>query len=117
MTNVAIVGSRTYPDLDLVREYVAELPEGTVVISGGARGVDSVAEQAARKRGLETLVVYPDWKTYGKSAGMRRNITIVDSADLIVAFWNRESKGTKHTIAYAEKKLKPVIVVPPRIRP
>ena len=49
---VAIVGTRTYPDLDQVREYVRKLSPDDIVVSGGAKGVDETAEDEARKQGL-----------------------------------------------------------------
>ncbi len=57
---VAIVGSRAHPNLDLVREYVRSLPPGTVVISGGAAGVDSVAVMTALASELDTVEFYPE---------------------------------------------------------
>ena len=50
---VAIIGSRNYPDLLEVCRYVRLLPAGTVVVSGGAIGVDQAAANAARGFGLE----------------------------------------------------------------
>lgn len=99
---VAIVGSRGYFDLGSVRDYVNSLPDGTVVISGGARGVDRAAEDAALLRGLEVKSFKPDWKRYGKAAGFIRNKTIVDSADLVVAFWDGKSRGTRNSIERAK---------------
>jgi predicted Rossmann fold nucleotide-binding protein DprA/Smf involved in DNA uptake len=52
---VAIVGAREHPRLDLVREYVRSMPPGTVVVSGGAAGVDRVAEATAVERGLRVV--------------------------------------------------------------
>lgn len=49
---VAIVGSREFPELDRVRDFVRSLPEDACVISGGARGVDQAAEVEAQRRGL-----------------------------------------------------------------
>jgi hypothetical protein len=100
---VAIVGSRDYPDLSRVRTYVAGLPDDTVIISGGARGVDREAERAARTRGLRTLIFPADWTTYGKRAGYVRNQTIVDHADDVVAFWDGRSPGTADTIRKAQQ--------------
>jgi len=100
---VAIVGSRGYSDLNAVIEYVNTLPAGTVVISGGARGVDLTAENAARSRGLEVVVHYADWDTLGRSAGHIRNQKIVDDCDKLVAFWDGVSPGTKGTISLASK--------------
>lgn len=103
---VAIVGSRGYSNLNAVIEYVAQLPTDTVVITGGARGVDLTAEVAARKRGLAVVVHLADWATYGKAAGQIRNQTVVDDCDKLVAFWDGTSPGTKGAISAASKASK-----------
>lgn len=111
---VAIVGSRDYEKLDQVRAYVAKLPPGTVVVSGGARGVDSVAENAAKEHGLATLIfpVTPqEWKKYGKRAGFLRNKQIVENCDRVVAFWDGFSPGTLSTIHLAQAAKKTVEVI------
>jgi len=107
---IAIVGSRNYGDLEEVRRYVASLPVDTIVVSGGARGVDKTAEQTAKTCGLETKIFPAEWDKYGKSAGFRRNTVMVLAADRIVAFWDGKSAGTKHTIDMAIKYRKPLIV-------
>lgn len=112
MGKVAVVGSRDYQDLDRVRRYIEQLPSDTVIVSGGARGVDSVAEKAARARGLDVIIYHPEWEKLGKRAGFIRNKTIVEEADLVVAFWNHKSKGTAHTIDLARSMGKQVIVIP-----
>lgn len=112
MGRVAIIGSREYQQLKRVVEYVNSLPKGTVVISGHAKGVDQVAEKAARACGLEVVSIPAEWGKYGKSAGFRRNVEIVDRADVVVAFWDGESKGTEHTISVAKKRGVRVIVNP-----
>src|SRR5262245_11253362 len=103
---VAVVGSRDYPDLEAVRAYVRAQPADTVIISGGARGVDQVAVDTARRLQLAYEVYPADWTRYGKRAGFLRNITIVDNADAVVAFWDGVSRGTKHTIDYANERRK-----------
>ena len=117
MAKVAIVGSREYPDLEQVREYVRGLPPGTIVVSGGAVGVDKVAEQEAKEQGLNVEIWYPRWDLHGKGAGFARNRAIVHSADRVVAFWDGESRGTKHTIGVAQEMRKPVEVYLPRSEP
>lgn len=109
----AIVGSRDYPDLDAVRRYVATLPEGCTVVSGGARGVDRAGAQTARQRGLRVVEYLPDWDRYGKRAGFLRNEQIVAAADTVIVFWDGESRGTKHTIDLARRANKPCHVVTP----
>lgn len=102
--NVAIVGSRDYPDMAAVRSYVRTLPNGTTVVSGGARGVDSVAEAAARNGGLAVRIFEAQWDKHGRRAGFLRNQDIVAAADKVVAFWDGTSRGTEHTIVLALKE-------------
>lgn len=106
---VAIVGSRKYPALERVRQYVAQLPPGTIVVSGAAAGVDATAEQAARERGLQVESYPADWSA-GRLAGFQRNSVIVSAADEVVAFWHERSGGTLDTIMKARKAGKPVLI-------
>lgn len=108
---VAIIGSRRYHSLQLVRAYVASLNEDDWVVTGGAMGVDLEAEGAARERKLPFLVFPAQWERYGRSAGYKRNILIVQYADRVVAFWDGKSKGTQNTIELAERMDKPVEIV------
>lgn len=104
---VAIVGSRDFPRLYRVREYVEALPEDTLVISGGARGVDREAVRAAKARGLATMEYFALWKEHGRSAGPIRNARLVQEADCLMVFWDGVSKGTLDTIHKAEAAGKP----------
>lgn len=98
---VAVVGSRDWPDPQPIRDFIASLPEGTTVVSGGARGVDSIAAFNARARGLKVLEIKADWDRGGRGAGFARNAEIVAKADKVVAFWDGRSRGTEHTISLA----------------
>ena len=118
---VAIVGSRvndiTKPhpdrwyDTSVVRKYINGLPKGTVIVSGGASGIDSLAEEAALERGLVVVVCKPPWRAMGRRAGFVRNGVIVDIADRGVAFWDGHSPGTKSTIELFKKAGKPIEVI------
>ena len=108
---MAIVGSRTFSRLDKVRQFVSHLDGDVVVVSGGARGVDRVAEDAASACGLRTIILRPDWKAYGKQAGFVRNREIVNHADELVAFWDGYSRGTEHSIKLARQKKIPVLII------
>lgn len=112
MKKVAIIGSRDYPDMEEVRSYIRALSDCEIV-SGGARGVDLVAETEARRLGIPVKIFHADWDTYGKRAGAVRNQQIVDYSDHIIAFWDGASKGAKITIDMAEKSKKPLIVISP----
>jgi DNA recombination-mediator protein A len=105
MMKLAIVGSRAWPasERHMIITFVDRLPDDTVIVSGGARGVDQWAVEAARERGLQTLVLLPDWKRYGKSAGFIRNTQIVNACVALVAFQVDDSSGTQHAIDLARK--------------
>lgn len=109
----AIVGSRSGLDWARVRSgikaIVSRADIGTVV-SGGALGVDRIAESMALAAGKRVRVFYPDWEKYGRSAGMRRNREIVSLADEVFAFWDGKSRGTKNSIETARKLGKTVHV-------
>jgi YspA, cpYpsA-related SLOG family len=101
---VTIVGSRDFPKLVLVRDFVVRLhakhPTWTV-LSGGADGVDRVAVNTAQRLGMATKVIEADWATYGRGAGMIRNTQLVLRATYIVAFLHGASPGTSNTIRQA----------------
>lgn len=106
MTKVrlAIVGSRTYPRLRFVHGFVQRLePYLLEIISGGAIGVDTAAERAAKSLGIPTTIFLPEWERLGKNAALIRNQHIVDAADAVVAFWDEKSRGTLNSITRARK--------------
>ena len=94
--NLAVVGSRSFNDWDLmVRELDAIAPDR--IISGGARGADQLAAKYARLRSLPLTEFKPDWKRDGRKAGIIRNLLIVDAADKVVVFWDGKSHGATST--------------------
>lgn len=108
---VAVVGSRTITDYSVVREILGNYTI-TQIVSGGAKGIDSLAEQFSATVMLPNApkVFLPDWQTHGKGAGFIRNKEIVNYADTVIAIWDGVSKGTKHSIDYARKQGKIVDV-------
>ena len=107
---VAIIGSRDYADLDRVRAFVETLPSNTIVVSGGARGVDRTAAEAARKRKLQVIEHLPDWDRYGRFMAPKvRNQQIADDAEVAVTFWDGRSPGTRDAIERFEALGKTVI--------
>lgn len=112
MTNrrVAIVGSRRFPSPDAVNRFVANLPADSIVVSGGAPGVDSWAEEAARQHGLGIQIFAADWDGLGRKAGPIRNAQIIAHADELVAFWDGKSRGTLNTVVQAREAGRPVRV-------
>lgn len=83
------------------------LPPGTVVISGGARGVDSIVARLAVRLGYDLVQYPPDYGKYGKRAPLERNTLIVESADIVVGFPAPWSSGTLDTMRKAKAAGKP----------
>jgi hypothetical protein len=106
---VAVIGSRDgFPDLGMVRRFVAALPKGTLVRSGGARGPDSTAEFQAKRSGLLFDLVRPDREKVArmgiKGALLDRNWDVVGGAHVVVAFRAEgKSNGTDDALAKARQ--------------
>jgi predicted Rossmann fold nucleotide-binding protein DprA/Smf involved in DNA uptake len=106
----AIIGSRTITDYEALKQALqGELI--TEVVSGGASGVDAMAEQWAREHNKPVTIIKPDYARYGKAAPMVRNSEIIKMAAKLIAFWDGESKGTLATVNMAKKAGKVVRVV------
>ena len=108
---IAIVGSRNLHVEDLGKY----LPENvTEIVSGGARGVDSDAKTYALSHGIPLKEFLPDYKSYGRTAPLKRNLEIIAYADVVIAFWDRQSHGTKYVIEHCRKLGVPVRVFAPK---
>lgn len=104
---VAIIGSRSVTALN-IGEYLPACT--TTIVSGGSRGVDSLAAEYARAHGIELIEFLPDYKRYGRGAPLQRNALIVEACDIVLAFWDGVSRGTKYTINLAKQAGKEVII-------
>jgi hypothetical protein len=107
---VAVIGSRDFNDYEEVKQTLLTI-NITLLVSGGAKGADSLGERYAKEHNIETKIFLPDWDKYGKKAGFLRNTDIINEAELIIAFWDGQSKGTKDSIDKAEKKGKKVVII------
>lgn len=135
---LAIIGSRDYPTrlLPRVTDLVKQQPPGTVIVTGGAAGVDEQAERAARAFGYKVLVIPVDTAglpedseerriEFGKRA-YARNTRIIETSDRVAAFWTyclrpnckrgpakHRTHGTAHAISEAERLNKPLALAGP----
>ena len=99
---VAIVGSRHYPDLARVAAYVGSLPASTSLVTGSAAGVDATAARAARERGLPVRVLGASFEeARDADAAAERNQRLIDACEVLIAFWDGRSSGTRQTIERA----------------
>lgn len=101
---LAIIGSRTFRDYELLSAEIAKLPKPAVIVSGGAKGADFLGKQYADEHKIETKIFPAIWHPQGedgpmdKGAGMKRNTDIIKEADAVLAFWDGDSTGTIDSI-------------------
>ena len=109
---IIIAGSRTFTDYELLRKACDEnITSQDEIVSGGARGADLLGERYAKENGITVKRFPADWNKYGRSAGIIRNIEMVKYSDMLIAFWDERSAGTKHIIEIAKKDLLEIKVI------
>jgi len=104
MFKVIVAGGRDFTDYALLQSTLQHLlskKSDIEIVSGVARGADSLALQFATKYNLPVKIFPANWDLYGKSAGFKRNIEMAEYADACVCFWNGKSKGTADMIRVA----------------
>lgn len=100
---LAVIGSRTFSNARLMDQVLSEYAGHiSLFISGGADGADKMGARWARRMGLEITIFEPDHKRY-RHAYHHRNRLIAEACQLLVAFWDGRSTGTKYTIDYARR--------------
>jgi predicted Rossmann fold nucleotide-binding protein DprA/Smf involved in DNA uptake len=110
---LAIVGSREFEDFEYMKaciEIVRSQYNIRSIVSGGARGADSLGVKLAIQLKVPYKEFLPDWSTHGKVAGFIRNKDIVEACDVVAAFPIGESRGTRNTIKQAKKANKRVFI-------
>jgi hypothetical protein len=110
LSRVGIVGSRHFPDLDRVAGYVQSLPPDVGLVTGSASGVDATVTRVARERGLPVRVVGASFEEGDAVVSATRNQRLVDLCDVLVAFWDGSSPGTRRTVDRALDSRKEVHV-------
>ena len=118
MNYLLIAGCRDFDDEEtfdrVVRVYIAGNEVETVIVEGGAKGVDTLAREYAEKNGMTYVEMAADWKKYGRAAGPKRNDAmtkyLADMDGTALFFWDLKSKGTKQCIESANKRGVPVSI-------
>jgi len=115
MVTVLIAGSRSIMDRKFVERVIFKCPFynkalGTYFISGGAKGVDTLAIESIKKYTDSYEEIKPDWGKFGKPAGFIRNKVMVKLCDCAIIIWDGESRGTKSTIDLLLEYQKPFIL-------
>lgn len=113
---IAIVGGRDFNDYEFLKKELGKfIDENKIflcsIVSGGAKGADTLAEKLAAEMGVEMIVFKPDFEKFGRGAALARNTQIVECADTVFAFWDGKSKGTHDSIRKTEKLGKKLLII------
>ncbi len=112
---LAIVGSRTMGE-EFYELLEKNVPNGvTTILSGGAKGADSLARRVAQERKIPLEEIQPNYKIFGKMAPIVRNREIVQKADLVLCLWDGASPGTRNVIALCMELNKPFQLLEPEL--
>jgi len=112
MYKLAVIGSRSFNDWSLLNSTLLPYKSKIeVIISGGAKGADTLAEEWAIANNIEVLKYIPDWDIHGKKAGFIRNEDIIKNCNACIAFWDGKSRGTNHSLDLCSKYNKPWKVI------
>lgn len=104
---VAIIGSRNLT-VNNLQKYLPN--DTTEIVSGGAKGIDSCAKSYALANGIKLTEFLPEYNKYGRGAPLKRNLQIIQYADLVIAFWDGKSRGTEYVIKNCKIENKPVTI-------
>jgi len=110
-----IAGGRDFKDyyllkkrVDYYREHKGQI---TKIVSGGANGADELGERYATEYNIPLEIFLADWDKHGRAAGPIRNRQMAEYADVLIAVWDGQSKGTKNMIDQMNKLKKPVYII------
>ena len=104
---VAVVGSRNLT-INNLGDYLPK--DTTEIVSGGARGIDRCARAYAKSHNIKLTEFLPEYERYGRSAPLKRNLQIISYADMVLAFWDGKSHGTRFVIEKCKKENIPIKV-------
>lgn len=106
MYKVIVAGSRSFNDYELLEEKldkILSLKDDVQIVSGKARGADTLAIRYAKQKGYPIKKFPADWGNLGYLAGFKRNVLMAQYGNAVVVFWDGKSTGTQHMIRMAIK--------------
>lgn len=115
---LAIIGGRDFADYSLLSNTIfqyfrdEDLFIFNEVVSGGAIGADSLGAKFAKENGIKLTVFKPEYDKYpGKIAPLKRNETIIENADFVLAFHDGISTGTLNALSHARRLKKATLII------
>ena len=114
MIKIIIAGGRDYKieksTIDTVDRHIKGVENKVKFVTGTAKGADQIP-YFYEKLGFPIKEFPADWKRYGRSAGYKRNEEMAIYSDMLIAFWDDKSKGTKNMIDLAKKYGLKIVIV------
>ena len=109
---IIVAGGRDFNNYEILNKVLSYKinPQYDTIISGKARGADSLGAEWAYKNSVPIKYFPAYWETYGKGAGFIRNTEMGEYADMLIAFWDGKSKGTAHMIKTMKMNKKPYLI-------
>ena len=109
---IIVAGGRDFNNYKILNKVLSYKinPQYDTIISGKARGADSLGAEWAYKNGIPIKYFPAHWEIYGKGAGFIRNTEMGEYADMLIAFWDGKSKGTAHMIKTMKMNKKPYLI-------
>lgn len=109
---VIVAGTRTFEDYDFLKKVLSE-PEYNIteLVSGRSKGADQLGERYAKENNIPLKLFPADWENLGRKAGPIRNEQMAEYGDMLIAFWDGESRGTKNMIQQMQKRKKLVHII------
>lgn len=114
MYRVIVAGGRYFNNYDLLKNKLDRLKNkigNFYVVCGKAKGADTLGEKWAIENNCDVLYFPANWDKYGKSAGVIRNEEMAKNGNILIAFWDKKSKGTLNMINVAKKYKLPTKIV------
>lgn len=111
---LAIIGSRGFDNYVFVERTLDRLFGNSkidLIISGKAKGADTLGQLYSTNKKIPFKPFPPDWDTYGKGAGFKRNRDIIEACDVVIAFWDGVSRGTEQALTVARELRRHTVIV------
>ncbi len=109
---ILVCGGRKFDNYYLLENVLDKRVLSTdTIIHGGAYGADGATQQYCNYNEIETKIYRPNYELFGRVAPLYRNKIMVRECDEVIAFWDGKSRGTGHTIRYANEEGKNVTII------
>jgi len=115
ISKVLICGGRHFDDYEYLNTFCESVLKGlgladdVEIVSGHCKGADMLGERFAKEHGYGVKTFPAQWDKYGKGAGLKRNIEMLDYmkdyGSVVIGFVSENSKGTKFTVNNAKKRM------------